>query len=107
MKLLKLSVVAMLISVVFRKYAVVVQALGLFLGKTASTNFSTQGTAGVGILLAKKFVENVIPVERVNDRFMLIKLLFSQTIVTVVSAYAPRQGLGDSEKDTFYDIYFY
>ena len=64
---------------------------------------NTQGTAGVGIFLAEKFVENVIHVERVNDRLMLIKLLLSQTIVTVVSAYAPQQGLSDSEKDTFYD----
>ena len=64
---------------------------------------NSNGTAGVGIFLAEKLVKNVINVERVNDRLLMIKLLLSEAIVTVVSAYAPQQGLSDIEKDSFYD----
>ena len=33
------------------------------------------GTGGVGILVAERWIENVIDVNRVNDRIMLVKLL--------------------------------
>ena len=61
------------------------------------------GTGGVGILLAEKRVEKVFDVNRVSDRILLLKLLVGETIITVVSVYAPQCGLDQSTKDAFYD----
>ena len=61
------------------------------------------GTGGVGILLAEKWVEKVFDVNRVSDRILLFKLLVGETIITVVSVYAPQSGLDQSTKDAFYD----
>ena len=61
------------------------------------------GTGGVGILLAEKWIDKVIAVNRVNDRIMVIKLITGKSVVPVVSVYAPQSGLDDSLKDLFYD----
>ena len=62
-----------------------------------------QGTSGVGVLLAEKWVDKVYDVKRVSDRIMLIKLLVGETILTVLSVYAPQTGLEESVKDEFYN----
>ena len=36
---------------------------------------NNQGTSGVGVLLAEKWVDKVYDIKRVSDRIMLIKLL--------------------------------
>ncbi len=64
---------------------------------------NAQGTGGVGIMLAEKWVEKVLDVKRSSDRVMLIKLLVGKTVVTVLSAYAPQSGLDDTVKVAFYD----
>ena len=61
------------------------------------------GTGGVGILLAEKWVEKVFDVNRVSDRILLFELLVGETIITVLSVYAPQSGLDQSTKDAFYD----
>ena len=61
------------------------------------------GIGGVGILVREKWVENVMDVMRVNDRIMVLKLIFGKQIVTVVSTYAPQAGLPDETKDKFWD----
>ena len=48
-------------------------------------------------------IENLLMLNMQMTGFLLIKLLLSETIVTVVSAYVPQQGLGETEKDNFYD----
>ena len=62
-----------------------------------------QGTNGVGVLLAEKWVDKVYDIKRVSDRIMLIKLLVGESILTVLSVYAPQTGLTESAKDVFYD----
>ena len=57
-----------------------------------------QGTSGVGVLLAEKWV-----IKRVSDRIMLIKLLLGEAVLTVLSVYVPQTGLEESTKDVFYD----
>ena len=64
---------------------------------------SNAETGGVGILLAEKWVEKVFDVNRVSDRILLFKLLVGETIITVLSVYAPQSGLDQSTKDAFYD----
>ena len=64
---------------------------------------NNSGYGGVGIFVAKKWVEKVIEVKRVSDRLMMIKLLVDNRTVAIVSTYAPQQGLGDVEKERFYE----
>ena len=58
-----------------------------------------KGVGGAGILMAEKWVEVVFDVKRVSDRIMLIKLFIGESIVTILSVYAPQAGLEDSVKD--------
>ena len=64
---------------------------------------NSDGFGGVGVLLAEKWIEKIIDVKRVNSRIMVIKILVGQTVLAVVSTYAPQQGLEDSVKNKFYD----
>ena len=64
---------------------------------------NNQGTSGVGVLLAEKWVDKVYDIKRVSDRIMLIKLLVGEVVLTVLSVYAPQTGLEESTKDAFYD----
>ena len=64
---------------------------------------SDSGFGGVGILLAEKWIDKVIDVNRVNDRIILIKLMVQESILSVISVYAPQCGLDDVQKDRFYD----
>jgi exonuclease III len=61
-----------------------------------------EGSSGVGVLLAEKWIDKVIHLNRVNDRLMLIKILIGKQVLTVVSAYAPQQALSDEAKGSFY-----
>ena len=61
---------------------------------------NAKGTGGVGILLAEKWVENVHDIKRISDRIMLIKLLIGNTVLNVLSVYAPHSSLDDSIKDS-------
>ena len=58
---------------------------------------------GVGIFLAKKRVNKVIDISRVNDMMIDIKVLVQGIIISVISVYAQQHGLDGSQKDDFYD----
>ena len=75
------------------------------LKKTPDTSFSgnNQGSSGVGVLLAEKWVDKVYDIKQVSDRIMLIKLLVGEDVLMVLSVYAPQTGLEESTKDAFYD----
>ena len=64
---------------------------------------NNQGTSGVGVLLAEKWVDKVYDIKRVSDRIMLIKLLVGEAVLMVLSVYAPQTGLEESTKDAFYN----
>ena len=64
---------------------------------------NNQGTSGVSVLQAEKWVDKVYDIKRVSDRIMLIKLLVGEAVLTVLSVYAPQTGLEESTKDAFYD----
>ena len=61
-----------------------------------------KGNGGVGVMLAEKWIQKVIHVNRVNDRLMLLKVLVGKRVVTIISTYAPQQGLSDDAKEKFY-----
>ncbi|CAH9115852.1 unnamed protein product [Cuscuta epithymum] len=58
---------------------------------------------GVGIIVARDYVEDVVEVFRKNDRIMSIKLVMRGEIVSVISAYAPQVGLDASTTQQFWE----
>ena len=65
---------------------------------------NSSGTNGVGILLAEKWVEKVLQVERISDRLLLLKMIVGTDIVNILSAYVPQVGLSDDLKTAFYEL---
>lgn len=61
-------------------------------------------TSGVGILIAERWIENVVKVTRVSERLMHIKVLVGKQLVNIVSAYAPQVGRSVREKDDFWEM---
>ena len=53
-------------------------------------------------MLAEKWIQKVIHVNRANDRLMLLKVLVGKIVVTIISTCAPQQGLSDDAKEKFY-----
>ena len=48
--------------------------------------------AGVGVLVAEKWVKNVIEVRKLSERIMLIRVAIGTNILNVISCYAPQMG---------------
>ena len=61
------------------------------------------GLGGVGILVSKNWLDKIIDVNRISDRLMAIKLLTGKRVLSIISTYAPQQGLGEDIKDKFYE----
>ena len=55
-------------------------------------------TNGVGILVKRDLVEQVVEVRRKSDRIMSIKLVVGSEVINIVSVYAPQVGLGEEIK---------
>jgi exonuclease III len=67
-----------------------------YTGKERSRN-------GVGILIDKSLKNEVITVRRQGDRIIMIKLVFGDLVLNVISAYAPQVGLSDDVKRRFWE----
>ena len=61
----------------------------------------TSGFGGVGILVAEKWVENIISVYRTSSRQMSLRLLIGRKILYIIS-YGPQSGFSESKKDEFF-----
>jgi len=61
-----------------------------------------EGVSGVGVLLAGKWIENVVEVKRVSERIMVLRLVIGKSVLNVVSVYAPQVGRKTEEKEEFY-----
>src|SRR5207247_10589191 len=59
------------------------------------------GLAGVGVMVAEKWVENVVEVKRLSERLMLIRVSVGTNILNVISGYAPQVGRSAVEKEEF------
>ena len=62
-----------------------------------------QGIGGVGILLAEKWIDKVLRVDRFSDRIMLLRLIIGSVIFSFFSLYAPQVGRPEAQKVSFYD----
>ena len=63
---------------------------------------NSSGLAGVGVLIAEKWVDKVLSVVRCDNRSMQIRLLVGKLILNIWSAYAPQTGLAEELKDLFF-----
>ena len=52
-----------------------------------------KGTAGVGVFVAKEWIEKVFEVQSISDRIILVKLIVGQHVVTILCVNAPKSGL--------------
>ena len=59
--------------------------------------------SGVGILVSNKLLEQVVNVNRCNDRTMLVRIVLGGEITSIISAYRPQVGLDELEKLYFWD----
>ena len=59
------------------------------------------GSAGVGILVKEKWVDNVIEVKKLSERIILIRVLIGVNILNLISGYAPQVGRPNVEKEEF------
>ena len=65
---------------------------------------SENGNGGVGILLIEEWVEKVYDICRISECLMMIKLAIENSVITVLSCYAPQVGLDNTINDAFYDL---
>jgi exonuclease III len=65
-----------------------------YTGKERSKN-------GVDILIDKSLKNRVIAVRRQGDMIIMIKIVFGDLVLNVISAYAPQVGLNDDVKKRF------
>jgi len=56
---------------------------------------------GVGILIRKNLVEQVVKVRCESNRIMSVKVVVSSEIFNIVSVYAPQMGLAEYIKRLF------
>ena len=61
-----------------------------------------EGVSGVGVLVAGKWIDNVVEVKRASERVIVLRLAMGKTVLNVVSVYAPQVGRTAEEKEEFY-----
>ena len=61
-----------------------------------------EGVAGVGFLVANRWVDKVIEVNRVSERIMVLRVRVGKAVLNLVSVYAPQVGRSMEEKEEFY-----
>jgi exonuclease III len=57
----------------------------------------------VAILIDKSLKNEVVTVRRQGDMIIMIKLIFGDLVLNVISAYAPQVGLSDDVKRRFWE----
>jgi exonuclease III len=57
----------------------------------------------VAILIDKSLKNEVVAVRRQGDMIIMIKLIFGDLVLNVISAYAPQVGLSDDVKRRFWE----
>ena len=62
---------------------------------------SENGGAGVGVLVAEKWVDSVIDVKRVSERLLVLRLAVGKVVLNIVCVYAPQAGRAAVEKEEF------
>jgi len=64
-------------------------------------------TDGVGILVAEKWVDSVVIVERHNEKVLVLKTDLGDSVLNVFMVYAPDSGKPVEEKERFWNEVFH
>ena len=64
----------------------------------------SRGIHGVGLLVADRWIENVLEVKHVSERLMVVRAIVERTVLNLISAYAPQAGRPMSEKEEFFTL---
>ena len=51
-----------------------------------------KGIHGVGMLVADRWIEKVLDVKRVSERFMVVRVIVGRSVLSLISVYAPQTG---------------
>ena len=65
---------------------------------------SVRGLAGVGVLVAEKWVDSVIEVKRLSARLLVLRMAVGKVVVNIVCVYAPQVGRPAEEKEEFLTV---
>ena len=63
-----------------------------------------EGLAGIGILVAQKWIDKVIEVKRISERIMVLRVTVGKSVLNIVSLYAPHVDKSTEEKEEFYGV---
>lgn len=58
---------------------------------------------GVGVVLDKELKKCVTDVKRINDRIIVVKMVWKKLILNIISVYAPQVGCDDLVKGKFWE----
>ena len=62
---------------------------------------------GVGMFVAEKWVDSVVKVERHSERVLILKMVLDNSLMNVLTAYAPQSGKPEEEKENFSNELFH
>ena len=63
---------------------------------------TADGRNGMGIIVSEKIKQYVTEVKREGDRLMVLRLVYGDCPINIVSAYAPQTGLPEEVKEKFW-----
>ena len=56
---------------------------------------------GVGMFVAEKWVDSVVKVERHTERVLILKMVLDNSLMNILTVYAPHSGKPEEEKENF------
>ena len=58
---------------------------------------------GIWIILSKEWQDKILEIKRISDRLMTMKLVSGNTMLNIISVYAPQVGCSQQDKYQFYE----
>jgi len=62
---------------------------------------------GVGMFVAEKWVDSVVKVKRHSERVLILKMGLDNSLMNVLTVYAPHSGKPEEEKENFWNELFH
>ena len=62
---------------------------------------------GVGMFAAEKWVDSVVEVEKHSERVLILKMVLDNSLINVITVYAPHSGKPKEEKENFWKELFH
>jgi len=62
---------------------------------------------GVGMFVAEKWVDSVVKVKRHSERVLILKMVLGNSLMNVLTVYAPNSGKPKEEKENFWNELFH